>query len=423
MLKGIQIGYNINIGINIPSQGGKSMCQLKFSDVFKPGSYPEHTYITRYSTGTRYTYEQRLNQCLDIEGFLTLIVGSSKTGKTVLCDKVIGSNNIVSLTGNDFRNSNDFWSVVAKKIDLPMSGEFIESSSTTSSSQGELTTIKQHYLGSKDKVINFFKQNNKTLILDDFHYAPKEIQFDIACQLKDVIRFGFRAVIISLPHRSDDAIRLNPDLVGRVSLIEIAPWTKEELKQIAIVGFNQLAVNITDQLSNRIAMESINSPQLMQAICLNLSYVIDPSVNDITSDNIEASCEFTCINFPYLSVVKMLKDGPPSRGQQRIKYKLTNGEDLDIYSLILKVLALNPPHTSLEFDEIKSRIEKILITSNVKFDNKKIKDALKNIQKLLEVQENFYQVFEWKDNCIYILDPLFLFYLRWQNVDSILTNY
>lgn len=390
------------------------MCNLKFSDVFKPGSYPEHTYITRYSAGTRYTYEQRLRQCLDIEGFLTLIVGSSKTGKTVLCDKVIGSHNIVSLTGNDFRNSKDFWSVVAKKIDLPMAGEFIESSSTNNSSQSEITTIKQQYLGNKDKVVKFFNQNNKTLVLDDFHYAPQEIQFDIACQLKDVIRFGFRAVIISLPHRSDDAIRLNPDLVGRVSLIEIAPWTKDELKQIALVGFDQLSINITDELANRIAMESINSPQLMQAICLNLSYVIDSSVNHIISNDIESSCEFTCINFPYLSVVKMLKDGPPSRGQQRIKYKLTTGESLDIYSIILKVLALNPPHTSLDFDEIKSRIESLVETSTSKFDNKKIKDALKNIQKLLEAQDTFYQVFEWKDSCIYILDPLFLFYLRWQ---------
>jgi len=395
------------------------MSKLKFSDVFKPGSYPEHTYITRFTAGTRYTYEQRLKQCIDIEGFLTLIVGPSKTGKTVLCDKVIGSNNIVSLTGNDFRKSDDFWSVIAKKIDMPMSGEVIESSSIQGSLQGEATSIKQHYLGNKDKVISFFKENGKTLILDDFHNAPNEIQFDAACQLKDVIRYGFRAIVISLPHRSDDTIRLNPDLVGRVSLIEIQPWTKEELKQIAIVGFKQLSVNITDELTDRIAMESINSPQLMQAVCLNLNYVMDPDINEVNADKIEASCEFTCINYPYKSVIKMLKDGPPSRGQQRIKYTLTSGEDLDIYSIILKVLAQNPPHTSLKFDEIKSRIDKTVVNTVVKPPNKKIKDALKNLQKLLNDQVSFYQVFEWKDNSIYILDPLFLFYLRWEKTSNV----
>lgn len=392
------------------------MCELKFSDVFKPGSYPEHTYITRFTAGTRYTYEQRLKQCLDIEGFLTLIVGPSKTGKTVLCDKVIGRNNIVSLTGNDFKKSDDFWSIVAKKADISMIGEIAESSSIQGFGQGEATTVRQHYLGNKDKIISFFKENHKTLILDDFHTAPKEIQFDIAYQLKDAIRFGFSAIVISLPHRSDDTIRLNPDLVGRVSLIEILPWTKEELKQIAVVGFGQLSINITDELADRIAMESINSPQLMQAVCLNLSFVMNPGTNKVTADKIEASCEFTCINYPYQSVVKILKDGPNSRGQRRKKYTLTTGESLDIYSIILKILAQNPPHTSLEFDEIKTRIDKTV--DLVKPSNKKIKDALKNLQNISKDQLSFYQVLEWKDNRIYILDPIFLFYLRWEKTSN-----
>lgn len=390
------------------------MSILKFSDIFKPGSYPEHTYITRFTIGTKYTYEQRLRQCLDIEGFLTLIVGPSKTGKTVLCDKVIGTDNIVSLTGNDFRKSDDFWGVIAKKIGLPMSGEITETSTAQASGQEESTAVKEHYFGSKDKVVRFFKEHNKTLILDDFHYAPKEIQLDIACQLKDVIRLGFKSVVISLPHRSDDAIRLNPDLIGRISLIEIEPWTKEELKQIAIVGFEQLSVKITDFLADRIATESINSPQLMQAVCLNLSYVMDDDLKEINDGMIEKSCEFTCINFPYQNIVKLLKDGPPSRGQQRVKYLLSCGGSIDIYSIILKILSLNPPNTSLEFDEIKIRIDKIVSNVEAKPDNKKIKVALNNIQKLLEAQPSFYQVFEWKDNSIYILDPLFLFYLRWK---------
>ena len=88
---------------------------LKFSDVFKPGAYPEITYVTRFTEGTSYTYEQRLTQCFDIQGFLTLIVGPSKTGKTVLCDRVIGLENVISLTGNDFKSVDDFWNVIAKK--------------------------------------------------------------------------------------------------------------------------------------------------------------------------------------------------------------------------------------------------------------------------------------------------------------------
>ena len=43
----------------------------------------------------------------------------------------------------------------------------------------------------------------------------------------------------------------------------------------------------------------------------------------------------------------------------------------------------------------------------------KVKDSLKNWQKMLETLGSLYQVFEWKDDVIYILDNMFLFYIRW----------
>ena len=45
----------------------------------------------------------------------------------------------------------------------------------------------------------------------------------IAQQLKDAIRRGFKAIVVSLPHRADEAIRQNADLSGRLSLINIEP--------------------------------------------------------------------------------------------------------------------------------------------------------------------------------------------------------
>ncbi len=38
----------------------------------------------------------------------------------------------------------------------------------------------------------------------------------IAQQLKDAIRRGFKAIVVSLPHRADEAIRQNADLSGRL---------------------------------------------------------------------------------------------------------------------------------------------------------------------------------------------------------------
>ena len=71
------------------------MKRLKSEEVFKPGLFPEYTYISRMSPEVMFSYEFRLEQALKTPGYLTSIIGPSKTGKTVLCEKVIGINNIV----------------------------------------------------------------------------------------------------------------------------------------------------------------------------------------------------------------------------------------------------------------------------------------------------------------------------------------
>ncbi len=325
---------------------------------------------------------------------MTYIVGPSKIGKTVLCENVIGLENMISMSGNDFSKEQDFWSGIEKKISISMTAKISEETAAFSDSEQRSTVITKDYFATKDKVLKYFSDYEKVLVLDDFHYAPSEIQYDIACQLKEVIRLGFRAVVISLPYRSDDAIRLNPDLTGRISIIEIEPWKKEELRQIADKGFS----------------EFIHSPQLMQSICLNIG-LFPENTEIITEEIIEESCRFTCMNFPYADVVRVLKAGPSTRGQQRLRYTLKNGSRLDIYSLILKILADNPPLVELSIGELMERIKNNMDENIVK--QQKVKDSLKNWQKMLESQGSLYQVLEWKDDRIYILDNMFLFYIRW----------
>lgn len=387
-----------------------------FSDVFKPGTYPQRTYVSRNSKETKYTYEERLKQSLSIEGYLTYIVGPSKIGKTVLCENVIGLENMVSMSGNDFSKERDFWSGIGKKIGISMTAKISEETAAFSESEQKSTVVTKDYFATKDKVLKYFRDNGKVLVLDDFHYAPLEIQYDIACQLKEVIRSGFRAVVISLPYRSDDAIRLNPDLTGRISIIEIEPWKKEELIQIADKGFTELKIDVEENLMTRMAEESIHSPQLMQAICLNIG-LLPESTDIITEEMIEESCRFTCMNLPYADVVRVLKAGPSTRGQQRLKYTLKDESRLDIYGLILKILADNPPLIELSIEELMERIKNNMVGSNTDEKNivkqQKVKDSLKNWQKMLESQGSLYQVLEWKDDRIYILDNMFLFYIRW----------
>ena len=383
----------------------------RFSEVFKPGTYPEMTYVSRESKGTKYTYEERLQQSLAIDGYLTYIVGPSKIGKTVLCEKVIGAANMVCMSGNDFSKEKDFWSGIGKKVGISMEAAVSEESAAFSETEQKSITVTKNYFVTKDKVIDYFKKNDKVLVLDDFHYAPPEIQYDIACQLKEVIRMGFKAVVVSLPYRSDDAIRLNPDLTGRILVIEIDPWKTEELEEIAKKGFGKLQFQVGQSLIARMAKESIHSPQLMQSICLNIGLLPDSS-DTITDEVIEESCRFTCMNLPYGDVVRVLKAGPSTRGQQRLQYTLSDGSKRDIYGLILKVLSDNPPLVELSIEELMERIKNSAPENMI--TPKKVRDSLKNWQKLLETLGSLYQVLEWKDDTIHVLDNMFLFYIRWK---------
>lgn len=385
----------------------------RYADVFKPGTYPGLTYVTRQPKSVGYTYEERLQQSLAIEGYLTYIIGPSKIGKTVLCENVIGTENMVCMSGNDFAKNPDFWSGIGKKAGISMEAEISERSSVFTTAEDRSTTITKNYSGNKDKILQYFKATGKVLVLDDFHYAPDETQYDIACQLKEVIRLGFKAVVISLPYRSDDAIRLNPDLTGRISVIEMTPWTDEELQIIAQKGFTELGISIAPELITRMAMESIHSPQMMQAICLNIG-LLPLEYSDITDKIIEESCRFTCSNLPYADVVRILKAGPPTRGQQRLKYEMKDGSKRDIYSMILKILSDNPPLIELDLSELMERIQDNVM--GAKITSRKLRDCLKNWQKIIEDQGALYQVFEWKDDTLHISDNLFLFYIRWSEV-------
>ncbi len=115
-------------------------------------------------------------------------------------------------------------------------------------------------------------------------------------------------------------------------------------------------MTVEETFITKMAEESIHSPQLMQSICLNIG-LLPEKIEEITEVTIEESCKFTCMNLPYKDVVRLLKAGPSTRGQQRLKYMLKDGSRHDIYGLILKILADNPPLIELKINELMDRIK------------------------------------------------------------------
>lgn len=386
------------------------MAKKKAQEVFIPGALPESTYVTR-KMKIGFTYEERLKQALSMDGYLTSISGPSKIGKTVLCEKVIGLDRLVEVSGSDFNDEKDLWFHIGTKAGMPSGGEFTRIRDGSDS-------VSETYIITKDNVLDYYKEHGLVLLLDDFHYAGAKMQMYMAQQFKDAIRRGFKIIIASLPHRSDDAIRTNPDLQGRISIIDIGAWTKDELREIPVKGFAELEVGISEANIDRLVEESICSPQLMQLICLNictLENVDEKEIGKIKDDTTEKAFQFSTLNLDYEKIANVIKQGKNPRGKSRKSYQTAEFGRLDLYGLILEAIAVDPPIVSVNFDGLMNRILS-LITGEEKPTAKSLKDYLKNLQEVLSDKGKSYEVIEWKDNVLYILESLFLFYLRWGRV-------
>lgn len=413
------------------------------SDVFQPNTFPEYTYVKRTING-RETYEDRLKKALRTKGVLTLITGASKSGKTVLCHSVISSSDIIEISGAHIQTNQDFWNQIAEKLKIPIetektsqdadefniSGEIggkgkvpfldLNAKGTMGSKETQSSSIREKQQRSSNEIINFLIVNKIVLVVDDFHYIPESIQGYIARILKSEMFYGLNAVIVSLPHRADDAIRLNPDLTGRVRYINIEPWTSDELREIPKVGFELLSVTVDHKLLDLLVKESNTSPQLMQQNSLNLAFIAnideDSEISLINQrDKVEESFVETTIDLNYETVINKIVTGPPQGKDKRNLYLLNDGSMVDIYSVILKTIQEDPPSIVLNIEDIQQRMKNVLDKSTNIPNPLTISNTLSQIQKILHASGAIFQIFDWREQQLHILDPFFLFYLRWSN--------
>lgn len=414
------------------------MC-YKVEDVFSPRSFPENTYIHRITAGNK-TIDQKLEKALMMKGNLIFVSGASKSGKTVLCHKVIPDEKFIDLSGNQISSKEDFWNHIAEQLSLSdivttttgmqnsearvvkgsanfnagIMGTGIGAGIGADTSENVVSTnqITASRARTETQIIRYIIDNDKVLVIDDFHYIPKEIQLYIARTLKTELFHGLKAVILSLPHRSDEAIILNPDLIGRTTSIEIPLWTTNELKEIAVKGFTLLNVPVSDECINLLAQESISSPQLMQDNCFNLAY--GSMGSSITTATVKAAFSETASNYAhYDKLVRTILHGP-SQGQGRRKLYQTADKDVDIYELMLMALKADPPVSKLSLEEIKNRISELLV-NHERITSSIISGTINKLISLIKKEMPDLDALEYKNKELYILDPFLLFYLRWKN--------
>jgi hypothetical protein len=414
---------------------------LKAIEVFTPGILPTHTYYERPTLNL----EQSLLDAVDTPGIIAAVSGPSKSGKTVLCETVVGVNSMLLVTGGGIDSESAFWQRIRSKLKAPIAS----STSTGSGASREIGANAKGGLGflvkgeaslegkfgrSEQQQSTFqfeglsgvdllaqVRAAGKTLVVDDFHYISREVQVSLVEQFKEAARAGCTIVVVSVPHRADDAIRANPDLRGRLRLIEVPYWTEAELLNIPRLGFPKLNVVPDEGLIKRFALESLSSPQLMQSLCLDLcrSERVDEQQTEtrnisLDEEKLKKVLQTIATTSSGQTALDILEKGPRVRGTERNNYELIDGSSGDVYTVVIKAMARGTPKLSLSYAQIRERVGQV--TKGEPPSGSSIVSTLTKMDEAAQEMRQGDRVLEWdpEKETLNFPDPYFLYFLRWK---------
>jgi hypothetical protein len=416
---------------------------MKFSEVFVPGGFPHLTYNPRSSR----KLEDRINEVPDNLCKLATVTGHTKSGKTVLVRSAFPPEKTIWVDGGTVGAEEDFWSTIIEQLEL-FQGTNIDFTAQRSNEIGGEGTLEANFLVAKGKgtlsaklgssegtstsstrqvssrvtALAGLKNSMIPLIIDDFHYIPRDLQGILIRALKAPIFDGLAVVLIAIPHRRYDALKVEKEMTGRLQPIEIPLWELDELAYIPRHGFPLLDCTISNETVNSFTKEAIGSPHLVQDFCRGLcrhfristeadSQDLHPSEEELKNIYTEVA---QTIGRP---IFEKLARGPRQR-TDRIMRKLKDGQEVDIYGLILHALAhIRPALVTLEYEELRTAIKEI--TSDAP-QLHEIARVLRHMATIAASDESSTPVidFEEEEKLLHITDPFFAFYLRWGNLNG-----
>jgi hypothetical protein len=370
---------------------------------------------------------------------LVVVTGPTKTGKTVLVRKVLRSDaNLVWIDGGLIKSEDDFWSECLHKISEFVEVERVSEVGTTGAiatnakveigvpgfkatvggddSQGNSakTISKKSIVGAlRARAIRAMSVADSTLVIDDFHYLERSLQGEIVRALKGAVFDGFPAVVIAIPHRRYDAIRVEREMNGRIEPIKVPDWSTEELIQIPKRGFPLLDLAISEALAQRLADEAYGSPHLVQEFCKELGKRALADGYSKIDEVFEEDVFRVIAEHTGKVIFDKLASGPRAR-TDRIQRPLLGGGSADIYRVVLMALArLAPGMNKIDYETLRSSIREIL-TDDIPQAHE-VTRVLEKMAQIASKEEMSVQVLDWDDEeqKLHITDPFFAFFLKW----------
>ena len=420
------------------------MSTLLYTHVFVAGGFPRHTYNPRLGL----KLEENIGQATQNLCKLITVTGHTKSGKTVLVRKVFPPEDAIWIDGGGVGAEDDVWTSIINQLglfqttgDTAGKGTSAEVSATGKAGanwifvQGEAqvggksattrssSTNSSREVSSRVIAIEGLKVAGRALVIDDFHYLPRELQGDLVRALKPLIFDGLPVVVIAIPHRRYDAVKVEREMTGRILPVAIPPWSDEELKFIPQQGFPLLQGNLSAEFASRLARESIGSPHLMQEFCRAICKAsgVTESFNgrtvELTDEDLKAIFSETAetIGRP---IFEKLARGPRQRSD-RISRKLKSGREVDIYGLVLHALAhIGPALVTLEYEDLRSAIREVSDQNAPQLHE--VVRVLGHMSTIAATDQSSTPVidFDEGEQRLHITDPFFAFYLRWGDLSG-----
>lgn len=420
------------------------MGQHRYTDVFVPGGFPRHTYNPRLEL----KLEARLEQVSENLCKLAIVTGHTKSGKTVLVRSKLPREEAVWVDGGAVGDEEDFWTTVIDQLHL-FQGSTADTGTETlaqvsgkgkagadfliAKGEAELgvglskgrnaASGKSRSVSSRVVALRGLADSKRALVIDDFHYLPRDLQGELVRALKPLVFDGLPVVVIAIPHRRYDAVKVEKEMTGRVLPVDIPAWSVSELAFIPNTGFTLLDGRISAELTSRLANESIGSPHLMQEFCREIcrahdvSNSFDGNSADLDASRLERVFKETAetIGRP---IFEKLARGPRQRSD-RITRKLADGSEVDIYGLVLHALArLAPGLVTIEYEELRAAIREVSASDPPQLHE--VARVLKHMSDIAATDQSSTPVidFDEEEKRLHITDPFFAFYLRWGDLDG-----
>jgi hypothetical protein len=413
---------------------------FKTSEVFVPGGMPRHTYIAR----TERDLEPRISAVSENLCKLAVLTGATKSGKTVLVNKAFprSSGESIWIEGGSVDSEADFWTSVLDQLDGYTSQQLSDTQESGQSLSGDVDgeigipltlkgrgkvgtgiTRKQASVATaalsvspRAAAISQLRASKRTLVIDDFHYLPRSFQGSLIRALKPLVFDGQPVIVIAIPHRRFDAVKVEKEMTGRLESVEIPSWSVDELEEIALVGFPLLNLIVDRDIIERLAAEAYGSPHLMQEFCKEICKEVG------VAETVKESMTVTSIPDELFSkvaegtgrvVFNKLAKGPRQR-TDRMQRALADGGAADIYNVVLRALAkLAPGMNKVSYEELRAAI-RLILSADVP-QGHEVTRVLEKMAEIAANDEASTPVIEWdkEDQELHVTDPFFAFFLKW----------